>query len=311
VELMGIEPTTPCLQSRCSSQLSYSPEEGPTIPALPVAPTRPVAAAPPRVQQPGRAGAAPGTAYPPAMAASTTTSIPTRNVSDDSGPGSPAGPDPAREVPPHGGSARRSRTVLLAVVAVIALAGAACGGDDSDSSSAGDGTTTSAAGADDADTARKSTTTTTAPEPISFEEASAAYEACLVANGSSAAAIPEGQSLDELAELGSSPEVMAEMGIDPAIVTAHAACWPALDAAIDAGATPPTADTTTTTIDAALAARLAQAVQCLNERGWDFLEPGVETGPLTMAARSADFNWDDPGFLRDQQQCQQRAGMMG
>ena len=25
VELMGIEPTTPCLQSRCSSQLSYSP----------------------------------------------------------------------------------------------------------------------------------------------------------------------------------------------------------------------------------------------------------------------------------------------
>ena len=26
VELMGIEPTTPCLQSRCSSQLSYSPE---------------------------------------------------------------------------------------------------------------------------------------------------------------------------------------------------------------------------------------------------------------------------------------------
>ncbi len=28
VELMGIEPTTPCLQSRCSSQLSYSPEAG-------------------------------------------------------------------------------------------------------------------------------------------------------------------------------------------------------------------------------------------------------------------------------------------
>ena len=26
VELMGLEPTTPCLQSRCSSQLSYSPE---------------------------------------------------------------------------------------------------------------------------------------------------------------------------------------------------------------------------------------------------------------------------------------------
>jgi site-specific DNA recombinase len=28
VELMGLEPTTPCLQSRCSSQLSYSPESG-------------------------------------------------------------------------------------------------------------------------------------------------------------------------------------------------------------------------------------------------------------------------------------------
>ena len=27
MELMGLEPTTPCLQSRCSSQLSYSPEE--------------------------------------------------------------------------------------------------------------------------------------------------------------------------------------------------------------------------------------------------------------------------------------------
>ncbi|MEY3681108.1 MAG: hypothetical protein RL547_1721 [Actinomycetota bacterium] len=26
VETMGLEPTTPCLQSRCSSQLSYVPE---------------------------------------------------------------------------------------------------------------------------------------------------------------------------------------------------------------------------------------------------------------------------------------------
>jgi hypothetical protein len=30
VETMGLEPTTPCLQSRCSSQLSYVPELGPT-----------------------------------------------------------------------------------------------------------------------------------------------------------------------------------------------------------------------------------------------------------------------------------------
>ncbi len=27
MELRGIEPLTPCLQSRCSSQLSYSPGE--------------------------------------------------------------------------------------------------------------------------------------------------------------------------------------------------------------------------------------------------------------------------------------------
>ena len=27
VEVMGLEPTTPCLQSRCSSQLSYTPME--------------------------------------------------------------------------------------------------------------------------------------------------------------------------------------------------------------------------------------------------------------------------------------------
>ena len=30
VELMGLEPTTPCLQSRCSSQLSYSPGRAPS-----------------------------------------------------------------------------------------------------------------------------------------------------------------------------------------------------------------------------------------------------------------------------------------
>ena len=28
VETMGLEPTTPCLQSRCSSQLSYVPRAG-------------------------------------------------------------------------------------------------------------------------------------------------------------------------------------------------------------------------------------------------------------------------------------------
>src|SRR5437764_7793161 len=31
VETMGLEPTTPCLQSRCSSQLSYVPKSPPTV----------------------------------------------------------------------------------------------------------------------------------------------------------------------------------------------------------------------------------------------------------------------------------------
>src|SRR5262245_12006733 len=34
VELMGLEPTTPCLQSRCSSQLSYSPSKGASVYAV-------------------------------------------------------------------------------------------------------------------------------------------------------------------------------------------------------------------------------------------------------------------------------------
>jgi hypothetical protein len=33
VETMGLEPTTPCLQSRCSSQLSYVPVFGHTTSA--------------------------------------------------------------------------------------------------------------------------------------------------------------------------------------------------------------------------------------------------------------------------------------
>ena len=43
VETMGLEPTTPCLQSRCSSQLSYVPAVNEQATALPPAPrTRPV-----------------------------------------------------------------------------------------------------------------------------------------------------------------------------------------------------------------------------------------------------------------------------
>ena len=31
VELMGLEPTTPCMPCRCSSQLSYSPSKDVTL----------------------------------------------------------------------------------------------------------------------------------------------------------------------------------------------------------------------------------------------------------------------------------------
>jgi hypothetical protein len=31
VETMGLEPTTPCMQSRCSSQLSYVPDEASVV----------------------------------------------------------------------------------------------------------------------------------------------------------------------------------------------------------------------------------------------------------------------------------------
>jgi hypothetical protein len=43
VETMGLEPTTPCLQSRCSSQLSYVPENarrGQAAPSLARTPPR-------------------------------------------------------------------------------------------------------------------------------------------------------------------------------------------------------------------------------------------------------------------------------
>jgi hypothetical protein len=241
-----------------------------------------------------------------------TTSTSTHCASGTRGTAAATGRHAQEAVGPLRGAARRSGTVLLALVAALALTGAACGGSDRDESS-GDDAATSTADATGSGSSEPSTTaaTTTIPEPISFEEASAAYESCLATNGSGTDAIPTGQSLDDLAELGSSPEALAEMGIDQTFMAAHLACWPAFDAAIDAGATPPTAETTPTTVDPLKAEQMAQAVQCLNERGWDFLEPGVETGPLTMEARSADFDWDDPGFLRDQQQCQHRAGMMG
>ena len=40
VETMGLEPTTPCLQSRCSSQLSYVPVTGVSVGATRTGPPR-------------------------------------------------------------------------------------------------------------------------------------------------------------------------------------------------------------------------------------------------------------------------------
>lgn len=149
-------------------------------------------------------------------------------------------------------------------------------------------------------------------EAISFEEASAAYNTCLEDLGVDPSRIPPNLPADELAGYADEPpEVLMEMGLDQAVIEAHAECWPALEAAIDAGATPPEAsDTTTTTVDQQLASQVHDAVTCLNERGWDFLEPGVEAGALEMAPRESGFNWDDPAFLDDQRECQQQAGMM-
>lgn len=204
-------------------------------------------------------------------------------------------------------TSQRSRSVLLGLTATLAVLGAACGGG-SEGSTEDEKTTGTEAAASESSTTVSTTTTTT---PLTFEQASDAYNGCLEDNGSSTDAISTNQSMDDLAEMDPTPEALLDLGTDEAFLDAHKVCWPPFRAAMDAGATPPTADTTTTTVDPVKAQQMAQAVRCLNERGWDFLEPGVETGPLTMAARQAGFNWDDPAFLQDQMQCQQLAGMMG
>lgn len=205
----------------------------------------------------------------------------------------------------RGRTSWRTRSVLFGLTATLAALGAACGGG-SEGSSEGEKTTGAEETAPESST---SASTTTTAAPLTFEQASDAYNGCLEDNGSNTDAIPTGQSMDDLAEVDPTTEALLELGIDETFLAAHKVCWPPFRAAMDAGATPPTAPPTT--VDPVKAQQMAQAVQCLNERGWDFLEPGVETGALTMAARQADFNWDDPGFLQDQMQCQQLAGMMG
>lgn len=194
---------------------------------------------------------------------------------------------------------RRSLTVVT-LGAALTLAAACGGGDDGSSSNttAPIETTTS-----------ESTTTTEAP--LTLDEASERYETCLTDNGSGPDEIPVDQPLDDLAQMGDRPESsLKEMGIEPTFIPAHIECWPAFSAALDeipASEMP----TTSTTVDAEKAAQMHGAVECLNDRGWDFLEPGVETGPLTMQPRDADFDWDNEAFLADQYDCQRLQGMMG
>lgn len=192
------------------------------------------------------------------------------------------------------------RRVLGAGAAALLLTAAACGGDD-DGGDAAEGTTTTAA---------IETTTTSTTEALTFEQAEARYTACLEEHGSGMDQMPIDVPLDDLAAMDPEDGAVIEMGIEPAFIAAHAECWPDFSAAIEGGAEPPSADTTTTTVDAAKAAMMHDAVDCLNARGWDFLEPGVEVGPLTMAPRRADFDWDDEAFLDDQWECQQEAGMI-
>jgi hypothetical protein len=197
---------------------------------------------------------------------------------------------------------KRATTWWLTIpLTVLALTAAACGGDD-DEDEAQDGTTTTAG-----------SSSTSAEEPA-IEDLLAEYETCM-----SDAGAPVATNADTVEALidaaGSPPEVATEMGVPQEVVDAHRSCGADVEAALDAGATlpeedPDEGDTTSTTVDAESAAQMHEAVACLNDRGWDFLEPGVEAGPLEMAPRDPGFNWDDPAFLDDQRECQQQAGMM-
>ena len=200
------------------------------------------------------------------------------------------------------GPTRRAAWCLVATLAMVVVA---CGDDDGADDTAPE---EEAPEQSDEETPEEPEE----PGPPSFEDAQAEYTSCMEDNGADPADIPQGMSLETLAEMAdASPEAQAEMGVDGTLLQAHAECWPIVADAIAAGAEVPDGSSPSTTVDQELAAKMHDAVACLNDRGWDFLEPGVETGPLTMAARQSGFNWDDPTFLQDQRECQQQAGMMG
>lgn len=201
---------------------------------------------------------------------------------------------------------RRALAARTAAGWVIALAllAAACGGDG-DTDDAADAVSDS-----DAATTDEASDGPEEPEVVTFDDATDAYARCMEDNGSDQADVPEGTDLGALAEMGEAPpNVQAEMGIDPGVIDAHAECWPIVEDAIAAGVALPQDPSPSTTVDEVHAQQMRDAVACLNDRGWDFLEPGTETGPLAMAPRDADFDWDDATFLGDQRDCQRQAGI--
>jgi len=197
----------------------------------------------------------------------------------------------------HSPRKRTSTWRLLVPLTILALAAAACGGDDDEDEARDDETTTSAE------------SSSTSSETADIDAILAEYETCMTDAGAPVSA--DADTVGALSEaVDQPPEVLAEMGFPQEVVDAHRTCGTDLEAALEAGATLPENDSPSTTVDSELAAQMHEAVACLNDRGWDFLEPGVEAGPLEMAPRDSDFNWDDPAFLEDQRECQQQAGMM-
>lgn len=157
-------------------------------------------------------------------------------------------------------------------------------------------------------------TPTPTPEPTTFEEVEAAYYACLEDQGSEPGLMPQRMDLSELAEMAdATDEELLELGVTREAIEAHAACWPAFLEAMEDVELPEAepSDEGAEPADPELAAKLREAVACLDERGWDLLEPGVETGPLTMEPRDPDFDMNGEAFVADQLECQRLAGMMG
>jgi hypothetical protein len=195
----------------------------------------------------------------------------------------------------------------LAALGALAVVAAGCGDDSDDGDSdpteeaAPDATTT---------TSEDETTGTSVVRTMSLDEVVAEYQDCMADEGADiqAEGAPTIEMLASARDMP--PELVPELNIPDTYLDAHAACGEAVAVVLAAGGSQPDDAGPPTTVNAELARQMYAAVECLNNRGWDFLEPGVETGPLVMAPRDPDFDWDTPGALDDQFECQQEAGMI-